>query len=267
MLRQLLDQDRILNCALDARVQCAPDLDPRRLGGPLWGIDHGTTSSLGAAAFHGANLIPVGDDLAGFEILADQIARTPRGCSSIVGAASAVSVIWPLLARGWGPARAVRRNQPFLVACSPAQISVDETVRVVRPADLRQFLPAAVAMFTEELGISPRGHDCGASYRVRVADLINSGRAFAKFDDRGRLEFKAEIGSLTAATAQVQGVWVRPDLRGRGIGTAAMAAVLQRALRSVPSVSLYVNDFNTPARRMYDRLGMRQHNTLSTVLF
>ncbi|MCW2493476.1 MAG: family N-acetyltransferase, partial [Frankiales bacterium] len=34
-----------------------------------------------------------------------------------------------------------------------------------------------------------------------------------------------------------------------------------------PTVSLYVNDFNTPARRMYDRLGMRQAGVLSTVLF
>jgi predicted GNAT family acetyltransferase len=29
---------------------------------------------------------------------------------------------------------------------------------------------------------------------------------------------------------------------------------------------LYVNDFNVPARRMYARLGMREHATLATVL-
>jgi predicted GNAT family acetyltransferase len=46
-----------------------------------------------------------------------------------------------------------------------------------------------------------------------------------------------------------------------------LAAVLARALTLAPTVSLYVNDFNEPARRMYRRLGMRQVATLSTVLF
>jgi predicted GNAT family acetyltransferase len=32
-------------------------------------------------------------------------------------------------------------------------------------------------------------------------------------------------------------------------------------------VSLYVNDFNVAARRMYDRLRMREVATLQTVLF
>ena len=122
-------------------------------------------------------------------------------------------------------------------------------------------------MFTEELAISPIGRDAGRGYRARVTELLNAGRAFARFDAQGQVEFKAEIGVLGPATAQLQGVWVRPDLRGRGIATAALAAVLADALDLAPSVSLYVNDYNTAARRLYDRLGMRQVGTLSTVLF
>jgi hypothetical protein len=59
---------------------------------------------------------------------------------------------------------------------------------------------------------------------------------------------------------------VRPDLRGRGIATSALAAVCQHALALAPTVSLYVNDFNTTALRLYARLGMRQVATLATVL-
>ena len=44
------------------------------------------------------------------------------------------------------------------------------------------LLPACVAMFTEEVGVSPNGHDGGAVYRARVAELIQAGRAFARFD-------------------------------------------------------------------------------------
>jgi len=53
----------------------------------------------------------------------------------------------------------------------------------------------------------------------------------------------------------------------RGIGTGALAAVLEHALRLAPTVSLYVNDFNHAARRMYQRLGMYQVSVLETVLF
>jgi predicted GNAT family acetyltransferase len=46
-----------------------------------------------------------------------------------------------------------------------------------------------------------------------------------------------------------------------------MSAVIDYALRLAPSVSLYVNDFNRPARAVYAKLGMRQTATLSTVMF
>ena len=74
--------------------------------------------------------------------------------------------------------------------------------------------------------------------------------------------FKAEIGALSGRTAQIQGVWVRPELRGRGIGTSALAASCDYALRQAPTVSLYVNAYNAPARAMYERLGFVQLNTL-----
>ncbi len=66
----------------------------------------------------------------------------------------------------------------------------------------------------------------------------------------------------------MQGVWTAPEWRGRGIATACMAAVVNDALRRVaPSVSLYVNDFNVPARRVYYRCGFQQVGLFATVLF
>lgn len=265
-LRSLVQRDRVLNCVVDARLQRAPDLSPRRLGGQLWGLAD-ERSGLRAAAFAGGNLIPVGDDLDALELIAAELSRSGRSCSSIVGAAESVEAMWSVLARRWGPARALRVNQPLLSTQTVPAIQADRQVRQVRPAELARFLPAAVSMFTEELGISPIGADSGRGYQARVAELIGAGRAFARFDARGQVEFKAEIGVLGPATAQIQGVWVRPDLRGRGIGTSAMAAVLQIALGLAPSVSLYVNDYNTAGRRLYDRLGMRQIGLLRTILF
>jgi predicted GNAT family acetyltransferase len=61
---------------------------------------------------------------------------------------------------------------------------------------------------------------------------------------------------------------VHPDLRGRGLSVAGTAAVAELARREVaPVVSLYVNDYNTAARRAYARVGFRQVGEFTSVLF
>jgi hypothetical protein len=47
-----------------------------------------------------------------------------------------------------------------------------------------------------------------------------------------------------------------------------MAAVVRDARESLaPAVSLYVNSFNTAARKCYLGVGFREHGTFATVLF
>jgi predicted GNAT family acetyltransferase len=129
-------------------------------------------------------------------------------------------------------------------------------------------MPACVAMFTEEVGISPLAGDGGLLYQARVAELIGSGRSFARFGEHGEVVFKAEIGAVTQGACQIQGVWVAPGHRGRRISEAGMAAVMEYALREVaPVVSLYVNDFNVRARAAYRRVGFREVGAFMSVLF
>jgi predicted GNAT family acetyltransferase len=80
--------------------------------------------------------------------------------------------------------------------------------------------------------------------------------------------FKAEVGSATEDACQIQGVWVDPRLRGQGLGTAGTAAVVEVALREIaPVVSLYVNDFNEPARASYAKIGFTQVGDFASILF
>lgn len=122
-------------------------------------------------------------------------------------------------------------------------------------------------MFTEEVGVSPLAGDGGLLYQARVAELVGAGRSFARIDD-GKVIFKAEIGAATSHACQIQGVWVAPEFRGQGLSESGMAAVVRYALADVaPVVSLYVNDYNTPARASYRRVGFREVGAFMSVLF
>ncbi len=228
---------------------------------------YGTRRHLQSLCWLGSNLIPVRATPPAVAAFADLAGLNGRTCSSIVGSADAVLDLWTRLAARWGPARDVRPNQPLLATGAPPPVPADPQVRLVRPDELDVLFPAAVAMYTEEVGVSPTRDGGERSYRDRVAELVRGRRAYARFVD-GRVVFKAELAAVTRHTAQVQGVWVDPQWRGRGLATRAVAAVVHDALRRVaPSVSRYVNDFHHPARRGDARCGFHQVGTFATVLF
>ncbi|WP_407561528.1 GNAT family N-acetyltransferase [Streptomyces sp. 184] len=263
--RAVLDREPVANAFVASRVAVA-GLDPWRLGGELWGwYADGRLESL---CYAGANLVPVCATPEAVRGFAERARRAGRRCSSIVGPAGATAELWSLLEPAWGPAREVRARQPLMITSSvPADVAPDPLVRRIRKDEMDLIMPACVAMFTEEVGISPLAGDGGLLYQARVAELVGGGRSFARVEN-GEVVFKAEIGAATSHACQVQGVWVAPEHRGRGLSETGLAAVLQYALREVaPVVSLYVNDFNTVARAAYRRVGFREVGAFMSVLF
>jgi hypothetical protein len=261
---ELCDRDPVVNVFVSSRVH-EVGLDPARLGGQIWGFAPG--GRLTSLCYAGANLVPVAATPEAVTAFAGSARLQGRRCSSIVGPAPVVRDMWELLRPYWGQPREIRDSQPVMAISGQPLVPPDPKVRPVRLAELDVLLPASVAMFTEEVGVSPLGVDGGAAYRARVAELIATGRAFARIED-GRVMFKAEIGAVTEHACQVQGVWVRPDLRGRGLAVAGMAAVVEQALgRVAPIISLYVNDFNAPARAVYRKVGFTEVATMMSVLF
>jgi uncharacterized protein len=261
---EICDRDPVANVFVGSRVR-ASGLDPRRLGAQVWGYsESGHITSL---CYSGANMVPAAATHAAVAAFAERARLQGRRCSSIVGPGDAVGELWALLAPYWGRPREIRATQPVMSISAQSLVAPDPLVRRVRQDELDTLLPAAVAMFTEEVGVSPLGADGGASYRARVAELIRTGRSFARIED-GQVVFKAEIGAVTPLACQVQGVWVPPGLRSRGHATHGMAAVVAAALGPVaPVVSLYVNDFNAPARAAYQKVGFTECGTFTSVLF
>lgn len=266
-VRGVLDSDPVSACMVAARVETA-GLDPWRLGGEMWGSDsRPMRGRVDGLCFSGPNLIPLKGTVSAMRMFADRARRRGRMCSSLVGPAEQVLTLWDELQSDWGPAREVRADQPLMALSANPMVAPDPLVRQVRPSELGRYLPAAIAMFIEEVGIDPCAEDGGAGYRARVSELIAAGRAFARFE-HGEVVFKAEIGAMSSRVGQIQGVWVRPDRRGAGIGTAGTAAVAHRLVHHLNrTASLYVNGYNHVAQAAYRRIGFEQVGQYATVLF
>lgn len=266
-VHRLLATDPVAACVLAGRIETAGTA-PVSLGAPLWGF--GTGRQLDAVCLAGANLIPFavpGAEHAAAAAFAERARKAGRRCSTIVGPAAAVDPLWDLLRPYWGPCRDHRPRQPLLAIDGPPAVAPEPRVRPVRTDEIPALLPASIAMFTEEVGVSPLRVDGGAGYRARVTELVRAGQSLAWFED-GEVVFKAEIGAVSRAACQVQGVWVAPAHRGKGIGIAGTAAVVEYARATIaPVVSLYVNDFNAPARAAYRRVGFREVGRYASVLF
>lgn len=205
----VLDREPVANAFVASRVQVA-GLDPWRLGGEMWGwYEDGMLESL---CYAGANLVPICATPRAVRGFADRARRAGRRCSSIVGPAEPTAQLWRLLEPNWGPARDVRPQQPLMVTDRlPDDIAPDPYVRRVRKDEMETIMPACVAMFTEEVGVSPLAGDGGLLYQARVAELVGSGRSFARLDEHGKVIFKAEIGATTTRACQIQGVWIAPN--------------------------------------------------------
>jgi GNAT superfamily N-acetyltransferase len=262
---ELVARDPVVNVFADYRARTT-GLEPRWLGGEMWG--RYADGQLVAACHVGANLVPIGASEDDARAFGERALAGGRTVSTIVGPHEAVRTFWHTVAGSWGRPRDVRWQQPHLQLDDEPVAEADPLVRRTTRADLAEVYPACVAMYTEEVGVSPE-HGGGAElYRARVLQLMSRGWSFARFDDAGRLLFKAEVACASPYAAQIQGVYVVPDLRGQGLATAGMAAVARIVRREIaPVVSLYVNEWNTSARRAYERVGFVESARFSTIMF
>lgn len=291
-VRLLTDADTAALAALSARAPVSNVfvdslLEAGRLAGPrggaagtlFLGIDDDApgAGALRAAVWIGSNVVPVAASEApdagwapgDAEALGAAAAALRRRYGSIYGPAGPVLAAGEALAAAGHRSRSVRPDQPLLVLGTAGGIDPNPSVVQAQPRDFARVLPASAAMFEEELGFSPFAGGA-AQYRDRVERLIHAGRVFidpGPRDAGGPLRFKADIGLLSSRCAQIQGVWMAPAARGRGLAASAMAAVVDYVRLQAPVVSLYVNAHNTPALRTYERVGFERRGTFATVLY
>ncbi|MFN3601843.1 MAG: GNAT family N-acetyltransferase [Dietzia sp.] len=217
--------------------------------------------------FVGSSVLPLRGDAHDHHALGRAVAGLGFGPMSVHGRRDQVSALWDALGDCWAPPREFRDSQ-FLMSL---QRPVDKSLVLggIRAATLVEFEPVlavAAAMYREELGSDPFAVGSGIPFRRRVARSLVRGRTWVGVDDDGEVFFKADVAAVSAWSAQIQGVWVRPGRRGAGLGTGGIAAVCAALQSSRLTPSLVVNGSNTAARSTYRRVGMVDVVDYATVL-
>ena len=171
------------------------------------------------------------------------------------GERAATDALWGALAPG-RLSTALRHDQSLMLLRAPD--AADLSLPGLRPAEAHEeelVLDAAARMQTEELGVDPRLED-PTVFRTQVQDRARAGRTFVLVLG-GEVRFKADVALRCKRGAQIGGVWVPPEHRGKGLASRGTCELARRLLTTGPLVSLHVHEKNLPAVAAYERAGFR----------
>jgi GNAT superfamily N-acetyltransferase len=146
---------------------------------------------------------------------------------------------------------------PFTVPKCP------HNVRLARPSEIDEISRAQAELAFIESGINPLAIDA-EGFRRRVMRRIEMGRIYVVVEN-GKLIFKADLMAATDEAAYVEGVYVAPDERGRGTGSACLSTVCMDLLRSSSSVHLLSNVELAGAHSCFVRAGFKQTGRYTTL--
>jgi len=135
-------------------------------------------------------------------------------------------------------------------------ISEFSGLRLARPDDLPVLLPVYAEMVYEESEVNPMEVD-PVGFEQRWRRRIDQNRNFVLIEN-GRLIFNAVVMSETPDVIYLEGVYVNPEERGKGLGERFLSQLSRDLLLRVKSLCLLVNEQNQRARRFYERAGFNQ---------
>lgn len=147
----------------------------------------------------------------------------------------------------------------------PEGIEPIEGLRNATLDDLQDVLAINASMIFEESGTNPLKRDLrGVS--ERTARRIEQGRIWLLVKD-GRVIFKADVISITPEASFLEGVYVHPEERGRGLGSRCMTELGRILLKQAAAIALVVNQENRRALALYNKINYKLRSPYLTVYF
>lgn len=200
----------------------------------------------------------VSDDITGcaVSLVAERILQRMLPVRAVISPAHLVEALWNDLKSRVDPPTVVRLSQPVYALRRRLDYPDLTLARYSTLRDLDALVPACAAMHKEEVGIDPIERDA-MGYRERIRELVEKKRSVIRVEG-GRIVAKCEYSAVTPEAVQLMGVWTHPAWRRRGLSRELLREVCGHLSRRGKQVTLFVNDFNTPAIALYESLGFRR---------
>lgn len=181
------------------------------------------------------------------------IARREASTHLLMGEHNTVQRFWDYYAHeGQSP----RHVCPVLFLRRDEQFQQRQDVpglRLAKPEDLEPVVRAQAAMAVETSGVDPLRKD-PIGFRQRYLRRIDNNRVWVLMKDR-QMIFKLDVITSTPDATYIEGVYVSPEERGKGLGQRCLTEVGRKLLERTKAIHLFVENENTRTTAFYSRLG------------
>jgi predicted GNAT family acetyltransferase len=181
------------------------------------------------------------------------LARSDESIYLLMGEHTAVQKFWNYYKEDEQSPRLIcpvlflRRSEPF------HETGPVDGLRPATPEDLEHVVCAQAAMVRETSGVDPLKKD-PVGFRERYLRRIEKKRVWVLMEN-DRLVFKTDILADTPEAAYIEGVYVSPEDRGKGIGRNCVNALGRILLQNTKAIYLFVEQENTRTQSFYLNLG------------
>ncbi|HSB09257.1 MAG TPA: GNAT family N-acetyltransferase [Blastocatellia bacterium] len=184
-----------------------------------------------------------------------RLAQACRNAHMLLGEQETVETFWHYYGDGGQAARLYCRELLLEQRC-PVQVwEAVPGLRLATLDDLDLVVPAHAQTAFDESGIDPLEENPEV-FRNRCARRIEQGQTWVWVEE-GRLMFKAEVLTNTPEVAYLEGVWVGPAERGKGVGRRCLSQLTRHLLANTRSVCLLVNERFRAAQHFYKKAGYK----------
>jgi predicted GNAT family acetyltransferase len=192
-----------------------------------------------------------------------EFAQADTRLRMLLGEQERIEQFWRHYAPGGRAPRRFAREMLFEKSWPSEVCEPVPSLRRANMGDLDLVVSAHAEMAFDESGVNPLDTD-PEGFRQRCARRIAAGRTWVVVES-GRLSFKADVVSETPEVVYLEGVYVAPEERGRGLGRRCLSQLCDDLLTRARSVALLVDERNERAAQFYRRAGFRLRAFYDTI--
>ncbi len=136
-------------------------------------------------------------------------------------------------------------------------------VRLAKAEELEQIAEAHAQIAFLESGVDPLVKD-REGFLKRALRRIEKHRTFVVFEN-DRLLFKADVAAESSEVFYLEGIYVAPEMRGKGIGASCLAKLSLELLNRKQHICLLTNVDCKFAHRSFEKAGYKNAGKCTTI--